>query len=99
MDKYKPDEKGRVLELMVGTQLVRTNQNLYYWREGSFEVDYVLQKGRTIWAIEVKSNDSQSIKGLEAFKKKFPSAHLVTINLRNYIEFEENPMNFLEKFI
>jgi predicted AAA+ superfamily ATPase len=97
LDDYQADERGRAFELIVGAQLVRTNEALFYWREGNYEVDFVLKKGRNVWAIEVKSGKSRSGKGLEAFKKKYPNAHLVIIDTKNYTEFERDPMAFLQK--
>jgi len=95
---YDSDERGRAFELLVGLQLVRTNEDLFYWRESQAEVDYVLTRGRKIWAIEVKSGRSRSKKGLEVFKSKYPSAQLIIIDSKNYFEFEENPMAFLENW-
>lgn len=95
LDNYEMDERGRVFELLVGAQLVRTNEDLYYWREGNFEVDFVIKRGRNIWAIEVKSGRARSKKGLEAFKMKYPQAHLVIIDSDNYFDFEMDPMGFL----
>jgi predicted AAA+ superfamily ATPase len=94
---YDEDERGHVFELIVGAQLVRTNEELYYWREKNDEVDFILKRGKKIWAIEVKSNDSRSKKGLDAFKKLYPHAELVIITPENYLEFEADPMAFLEK--
>ena len=94
---YEFDEKGRAFELAVGCQLVRTGEELYYWRDGKYEVDFVLKIGKKIWAIEVKTGDSKSAKGLVEFKKQFPQAHLVFINEANYFEFEKSPIQFLEK--
>lgn len=99
LDKYELDEKGRVFELAVGAQLVRTNEALFYWREGHHEVDYILKRGRIIWAIEVKSGRRRSLKGLAAFKEKYPQAHLIVIDFDNYSDFEKDPMAFLEKMI
>lgn len=96
MDQYEADERGRVFELLVGAQLVRTGESLYYWREGQHEVDFILQRGRRIWAIEVKSGDSKSNKGLVAFKKAFPKAQIAIIDPLNYFKFEADPMGFLE---
>lgn len=93
---YKSDERGRVFELVVGAQLVRTGYDLFYWREKNDEVDYVLKKGRKIWAIEVKSGRKRSSKGLEKFKLAFPEAYIVIINPENYESFERDPMAFLE---
>ncbi len=98
LDDYSADERGRAFELIVGAQLVRTEYDLYYWREGQHEVDYVLKRGRNIWAIEVKSGRKKSSEGLLKFKEKFPDAKLVFITPENYIEFEKNPMAYLEKF-
>lgn len=95
--KYNKEEEGRVFELLVGSQLVRTGEDLYYWREKNDEVDFILQSGRTIWAIEVKSGRKKSSKGLEKFKKKFPSAQLVLITKENYFEFEKDPLKFLKE--
>lgn len=87
------------LVLAVGAQLVRTNEALFYWREGHHEVDYILKRGRIIWAIEVKSGRRRSLKGLAAFKEKYPQAHLIVIGFDNYSDFEKDPMAFLEKMI
>lgn len=96
LDDYKNEELGRVFELVVGAQLVRTDESLYYWREGNDEVDFVLKKGRKLYAIEVKSGRKKSQKGLQKFKEKFPEAKLVMITFDNYKEFERDPMEFLE---
>lgn len=99
LDNYKDNERGRVFELLVGSQLVRTKEELYYWREGKFEVDFVVKRGRNIWAIEVMSGYRHSRRGHEAFKKQYPKAHLVTIDEQNYFDFEIDPMKFLESKI
>jgi predicted AAA+ superfamily ATPase len=28
---------------------------LTYWRDGKYEVDFVIERGKDIWAVEVKS--------------------------------------------
>lgn len=96
-DEYESDEAGRVFELIVGAQLVRTGEELFYWREGPSEVDYVLKVGRKIYAIEVKSGRRKSTKGMEAFLKQYPKANSIYITLENYHSFEKDPMGFLEK--
>jgi uncharacterized protein len=93
---YNPEDIGRILELIVGAQLVRTGKDLYYWREGQHEVDYVLKRGRQLWAIEVKSGRKRGRKGLEQFKKRFPYANQIFITQENYAEFETDPLRFLE---
>ena len=49
---------GRIVESAVGAHLLNTAASgipLYYWRDGSNEVDFVLQRGPRSVAIEVKS--------------------------------------------
>jgi hypothetical protein len=46
-----------------------------YWREGNLEVDFVLQQGEQLVALEVKSNRKRdALPGLAAFTKAYPGA-------------------------
>lgn len=92
---YSDVEHGRVFEVVVGMQLARTGEDLYYWREGNYEVDYVLKKGKNIFAIEVKSGRKKSSAGLDKFCEKFPGAYKIMITPENYQTFELDPMSFL----
>ena len=94
--EYSAEERGRVFEAVVGAQLVRTEFPLYYWREGKYEVDYVLKVGRAIYAIEVKSGRKNRAKGIAEFKDKYPTAQIVVITPDNYLAFESDPMAFLQ---
>jgi len=98
LDDYKPQELGRVFELLVGSQLVRTEESIFYWREGNDEVDFVLKHGRQLFAIEVKSGRKKSAKGLDKFKQKFSEAKVVLITRDNYFDFEKDPLTFLKKY-
>lgn len=93
-DDYTDEEKGYAFEALVGSQLLRMGDDLYYWREGDYEVDFVLKRGRKIWAIEVKSGKTKKAKSLNQFLKKFPSAKAVIITLENYFDFEKDPFSF-----
>lgn len=95
-DSYKADEQGRVFELIVGAQLVRTEHDLFYWRDGKAEVDFVLKVGRKIFAIEVKSGRKKSPNGLIKFREKFKNSKSLIITPENYLEFEKNPLFYLE---
>ena len=98
LDELKGDERGRVFEALVGAQLVRTGLELYYWREKNDEVDFVVKRGRSLWAIEVKSGRKKARTGLERFKTLHQSAKLVIIDIDNYFLFEKDPVGFLENF-
>ena len=65
---------------------------VFYWREtrmyknrqgkaqkGIFEVDFVLKKGNSVVAIEVKSGRTDSLSGLSEFRKEFPEGGVVRL--------------------
>jgi predicted AAA+ superfamily ATPase len=77
-----PEKWGRIIESAIGAHLLnharQEGYRLFYWREGNYEVDFVLQyRGKTI-AFEVKSGVLQSTHGIDVFRKKFnPSKMLI----------------------
>lgn len=80
----QPVLMGRVIESAVGAHLLNHSltgkYNLYYWREGNHEMDFVLQKGQTVVAVEVKSGNKHAARGSEAFLKRYPDARLILID-------------------
>lgn len=70
-----PKEWGRFVESAIGSHLINSGLkyrfNVYYWNQGGFEVDYVIEKGDDIIAIEVKSGKDSANKGLATFDAGF----------------------------
>lgn len=66
---------GRIYESAIGAHIVTNaligNYEVYYWREGNLEVDYIIKKRNELVAIEVKSNDERTNKGLEYVREHF----------------------------
>ncbi|MDO8931461.1 MAG: ATP-binding protein [Rhodocyclaceae bacterium] len=66
---------GRLVESVVGAHLYNTGHpdcNLYYWRESSREVDFVIERGKKLTAIEVKSGPASGhASGLDVFEENF----------------------------
>lgn len=67
---------GRLTESAVGAHLINSaagmGVELFYWRERSREVDFVLRSGKTVVAIEVKSGArKEGLPGMDAFDKTF----------------------------
>ena len=66
---------GRIVESAVGAHLYNTarpDTRVYYWRDGSHEVDFVLQRGPRIIAIEVKSGAKNlTFRGMQDFNQRF----------------------------
>ncbi|MBI2999746.1 MAG: ATP-binding protein [Deltaproteobacteria bacterium] len=70
------DYWGRLVESALGAYLVNgtrgTSIEVFYWRERSREVDFVLRSGQSIVALEVKSGRAkESLAGMEALSKEF----------------------------
>jgi len=64
------DLRGRLVETAVGAHLMSNAPRIAvsYWREGDSEVDFVVQVGRSLFAIEVKSGRGvSSAMGLSKF--------------------------------
>jgi uncharacterized protein len=66
---------GRLTESSVGAYLLNHSFserfNLFYWREGNAEVDFVLEKGDKVIGLEVKSGAKAVNPGMSVFAEKF----------------------------
>ena len=64
---------GRVVETAVGAHLVNTaeiGERIYYWRDDAHEVDFVIERGPKLAAVEVKTGrDRSGGRGLTAFRQ------------------------------
>jgi predicted AAA+ superfamily ATPase len=72
-----PDYRGRLAESAVGALLANAAAarecELYYWRAGNREVDYVVKTGTRLTAIEVKTGRStvETLPGIKAFTAEY----------------------------
>jgi len=78
MDEARSDRAlwGRLVESAVGAHLANAQNagtcKVFYWREGNYEVDFVVQVGRSLTAIEVKSGRvRRTLTGMDAFSTAF----------------------------
>lgn len=79
----RPEDWGRCVESTVGAHLINytyaENINLYYWREGNDEIDYVIEKkGKTI-GIEVKSGAGKQTSSVAVFQKKVKPEKILVV--------------------
>lgn len=86
--------KGRIFEGLVGNRLCECIHDVYYWRHGHNEVDFVVEVDNKIIGIEVKSENRRSV-SLSAFKKVVKNSRVCTIDFNNFIEFDRNPVEFV----
>jgi len=82
LDRPLDDERGLLLEHLVGLELLRRTTGL--WPEAKLfhfrtrhgaEVDFVLEVGRQVWAVEVKASrtvDRRDLRGIEALAGRTP---------------------------
>jgi hypothetical protein len=75
---------GRLVETAVGAHLLARSSvgrgTVYYWRDGSREVDYVLESAAGVTAVEVKSGRRHEgdSRGMDAFLARYrPRASLL----------------------
>lgn len=95
VESLSEEKKSWVFESTVGAALLRVTDDLYYWREKNFEVDFVVKLQGKVYAIEVKSGRKKSQRGLEVFCNKFPKAIALFITTENYEQFLDDPEEFL----
>jgi predicted AAA+ superfamily ATPase len=75
LDRPLADERGLLLEHLVGLELVRRTTDLWpearlfhFRTRNGAEVDFVMEVGREIWAIEVKSSPRVEERDLRGFE-------------------------------
>lgn len=78
--------RGHLVETAVGSYLIARSAkegfDVYWWRNGDKEVDFVVQKGSDIIAIEVKSGRVKRT-GIIDFCREYPNAQPIVIGDRN----------------
>ena len=82
-----PTERGRLVESAVGAYLLARGKEegfeVYWWRERNNEVDFVIKKGSSLTAFEVKSGRVKNTGGSLVFKKQYPEALSLIIGSTN----------------
>jgi uncharacterized protein len=86
MDTLLVDPKawGSWVESAVGAHLINQyfkdkKLNVYYWREGNEEVDFVLEYKKRVIALEVKTSKTGTLSGMNAFAKQFKPEKILLI--------------------
>jgi predicted AAA+ superfamily ATPase len=82
--KKESDFWGRIVESAVGAHILNstrgTTMDVFYWREGAREVDFILQKGKSLAAIEVKSGRKrENLSGIQSFSDLFHPKRVLLI--------------------
>ena len=79
----RPEWWGRLVENAVGAHLLNglppAAFAVSYWRRDRHEVDFVVERGNTVWAVEVKSGRGQKVPGLGAFRRQHPECRALVV--------------------
>ncbi|MDR0847662.1 MAG: AAA family ATPase [Propionibacteriaceae bacterium] len=79
--------RGHLVESAIGAHLLARSQDegfdLFWWRDRSNEVDFVIRQGDRLTAIEVKSGTTKRLDGLDTFMKRYPRALALVIGTAN----------------
>lgn len=75
--------RGRLVENAVGACLCNNlhavEYTVTYWRQGNYEVDFVVARGNDLWALEVKSGRSGKAEGLARFRTLYPESRALLV--------------------
>ncbi|MBP2645286.1 MAG: putative ATPase superfamily [Firmicutes bacterium] len=79
------DFKGGMVENYVCCQLIANGYTSYYWAsDRSAEVDFIIQRSRSIIPIEVKSADNTKSKSLGIYIQNYKPEYAVKLATRNF---------------
>lgn len=77
------EARGHLVESAVGASLLARGPvegfEIFWWREGNAEVDFVLRRDEDLVALEVKSGRQKPRGGMDAFLRLYPEAHRLVV--------------------
>ncbi len=100
-ERITPKRWGRWVESAIGAYLLNHAETLgykvYYWREKTDEVDFVLERNGNVVGIEVKSGRRSTNNGLPLFREKYhPKRTLVVgtngISVEEFLQLDLNKL-------
>lgn len=82
--RLAPELWGRLVEVTIGAHIANQASeqqfDVYYWRKGNYEVDFIVQKGKSLLAVEVKSGRRKDhLDGLAYFLKENKKAKSLVV--------------------
>lgn len=82
------DFKSGLAENYVFSQLI-SKYDLYYFKDDSMEIDFIIKNENGIIPIEVKSSDNVTSKSLNKYIEKYKPTYAIRISTKNF-GFENN---------
>ena len=96
-DNFKAINRGALAELFVGLELIKGSScynpaSLYCWhrekRQGSAQIDFVIQRNEQIVPIEVKAGTQGAMQSLRWFMKEKNIGKGIRTSLENFAQYE-----------
>jgi len=86
--KLFSEYNGAFIENFIASELISYGYNeLFYWTSKSnAEVDFILQKGKNIYPVEVKSGLNRNIKSLRSYGNKYNPKLIYRLSPRNFVQ-------------
>jgi len=94
-DDFSLINKGNIAELFIGLEILKSTscyeqKNLYYWhrenKSSNAEVDFVIQAGKDILPVEVKSGSKGAMQSMRLFLEEKHSPFGIRTSLENFGE-------------
>lgn len=79
--------KGALAEQYVLQELIATTQYTMYYYSGeksTYEMDFIIQKGKNVVPVEVKAEQNLKAKSLKVYCDKFKPEYAVRVSMANY---------------
>jgi len=74
---------GRLVENAVAAHLLNglppAAFAVSYWRSDRHEVDFIVERGSALWAVEVKSGRGEKVSGVHAFRRQYPESRALVV--------------------
>jgi len=96
-DNFSLINKGNIAELFAGLEILKSAScyekvNLYYWhresKNSNAEVDFIIQKGRDIIPVEVKSSTKGAMQSMRLFLDEKKSPYGIRASIENFGELQ-----------
>jgi len=76
--------KGAITENYIAQQLCAKNHELFYWKNKTYEVDFIIQREDKIIPIEVKSGSNTRSRSLMEYKRQYNPDICIRISSKNF---------------
>lgn len=76
--------KGAITENYVAQQLAAKNQEIFYWKNNTYEVDFIIQRDDKIIPIEVKSGSNKRSRSLMEYRRQYNPEICIRISSKNF---------------